>query len=134
MAHVHTNEVIIVPPVPPVSPVPRGNVKCPHCNTVFPIKADPGSTPGADMILSLGISLSRTKCSTASKQLTKKIDGGGIKGYSSLLILKTIMEAVIQEETKRIREENRELSDEELERLKRPSTYFDYIMGTSTGG
>jgi hypothetical protein len=44
------------------------------------------------------------------------------------------MEAVIQEETTRIREDNREPSDEELELFKKPSEYFDYIVGTSTGG
>ncbi|KAK8036718.1 FabD/lysophospholipase-like protein [Apiospora phragmitis] len=48
------------------------------------------------------------------------LDGGGIRGKSSLLILENIME--------RVRE------SEGLDRVPRPCEYFDLIGGTSTGG
>ncbi|KAI1460122.1 acyl transferase/acyl hydrolase/lysophospholipase [Annulohypoxylon moriforme] len=48
------------------------------------------------------------------------LDGGGIRGKSSLLILENIME--------RIRKENH------LDRVPKPCEYFDLIGGTSTGG
>ena len=48
------------------------------------------------------------------------IDGGGIRGKSSLLILENIMERV------------RKL--EGLDDVPRPCDYFDLIGGTSTGG
>jgi patatin-like phospholipase/acyl hydrolase len=50
------------------------------------------------------------------------LDGGGVKGISSLLILRKIMDRV-----KEI--ENRELDSERL-----PKDYFDLAGGTSTGG
>ncbi|KAH8748437.1 acyl transferase/acyl hydrolase/lysophospholipase [Diaporthe sp. PMI_573] len=48
------------------------------------------------------------------------LDGGGIRGKSSLLILENIME--------RIRE------SQGLNQVPRPCDYFDLIGGTSTGG
>ncbi|CAE7168497.1 unnamed protein product [Rhizoctonia solani] len=48
------------------------------------------------------------------------LDGGGIRGLSSLLILKEIM--------------NRVKRDEGLDEVPRPCDYFDVIGGTSTGG
>ena len=48
------------------------------------------------------------------------LDGGGVRGLSSLLILRDIMEDVGQ-------------ASETLE-TPRPSEYFDLIGGTSTGG
>jgi patatin-like phospholipase/acyl hydrolase len=48
------------------------------------------------------------------------LDGGGVRGLSSLLILRDIMEDIGQ--TKRTLE------------TPRPSEYFDLIGGTSTGG
>ena len=48
------------------------------------------------------------------------LDGGGIRGLSSLLILRTIME--------RIRLAN------QLSQTPKPCDYFDLIGGTSTGG
>lgn len=48
------------------------------------------------------------------------LDGGGVRGLSSLLILKDLMYHIQQQ---------RNLKD-----LPRPCEYFDMICGTSTGG
>ena len=53
------------------------------------------------------------------------IDGGGIKGYTALLIMKRIFHAIKVEAKK----EGIELTDE-----PRPCDVFDLIVGTSTGG
>ena len=47
------------------------------------------------------------------------LDGGGIKSYSTLLIIQALMEKV-----------------RKLQKLKvhRPRDYFDYIFGSSSGG
>lgn len=48
------------------------------------------------------------------------LDGGGIKGYTSLLILKRILRTMMVEG--------------QLEEIPRPCNVFDLITGTSTGG
>jgi patatin-like phospholipase/acyl hydrolase len=48
------------------------------------------------------------------------LDGGGIRGLSSLLVLKQLMETIG--------------SKAGLESAPRPCDYFDVIGGTSTGG
>jgi len=48
------------------------------------------------------------------------LDGGGVRGLSSLVILREIMESI------RIRAR--------LQRTPKPCEYFDLIGGTSTGG
>lgn len=48
------------------------------------------------------------------------LDGGGIKGYTSLLILRRIFRTIAAEEG--------------LKELPRPCDVFDLIAGTSTGG
>lgn len=55
------------------------------------------------------------------------LDGGGIKGYSSLLILEELMKRISFWEDKLNR---KNISVEKL----LPCHYFDYIWGTSTGG
>ncbi|KXL42424.1 hypothetical protein M433DRAFT_543131 [Acidomyces richmondensis BFW] len=65
------------------------------------------------------------------------LDGGGIRGYSSLLILKALMHEVWEWEKRLDEEESahdishfKAMSEEEL----LPCHYFDFMYGTSTGG
>jgi patatin-like phospholipase/acyl hydrolase len=48
------------------------------------------------------------------------LDGGGVRGLSSLYILKYVMYEV--------------MAREDLSKLPKPCDYFDMIAGTSTGG
>ena len=48
------------------------------------------------------------------------LDGGGVRGLSSLMILRDIMEAI--------------QGEAETPEVPRPCDYFDLIGGTSTGG
>ncbi|EAT82920.2 hypothetical protein SNOG_09655 [Parastagonospora nodorum SN15] len=71
------------------------------------------------------------------EDLILTLDGGGIRGYSSLLILKQLMHEVAECERRLQRDEGpvagstRQKFDEN-ELL--PCHYFDYMYGTSTGG
>ncbi|KAE9970778.1 hypothetical protein EG327_010154 [Venturia inaequalis] len=56
------------------------------------------------------------------------LDGGGVRGLSSLLIIQDLMQKVALEE-KRLRIRPRDNND-----LPHPCDYFDLIGGTSTGG
>lgn len=56
------------------------------------------------------------------------LDGGGVRGLSSLLIIQDLMQKVAHEE-KRLRIRPRDNND-----LPHPCDYFDLIGGTSTGG
>lgn len=64
-------------------------------------------------------------------------DGGGIRGYSSLLILKQLMHEIAECERRLQLEEGpvpgSERSDFNEDQLL-PCHYFDYMYGTSTGG
>ncbi len=63
-------------------------------------------------------------------------DGGGIRGYSSLLILERLMQEVAVWEN-RFQEQEADLDVPhrtfEAQNLL-PCHYFDYMYGTSTGG
>jgi len=83
--------------------------------------------------------------STTWKRLILTIDGGGIRGYSSLIILRALMQ-----EIQRIEQslEPRATASTQTDRIPRdqipddvfregqyfPCHYFDYIAGTSVGG
>ena len=54
------------------------------------------------------------------------LDGGGVRGISSLYILKEVMAQIARE----YKEENPDAP----EPSPRPCEYFDLICGTSTGG
>ena len=60
-------------------------------------------------------------------KLVLTLDGGGIRGYSSLLILEALM--------KRVAHYEKELNDQVVDvHTLLPCHYFDYMWGTSTGG
>ncbi|KAL6711677.1 hypothetical protein ACN47E_004611 [Coniothyrium glycines] len=71
------------------------------------------------------------------EDLILTLDGGGIRGYSSLLIVQRLMHEVAKCERRLQRDEGpvagssrRDFNEDEL----LPCHYFDYIYGTSTGG
>jgi patatin-like phospholipase/acyl hydrolase len=58
------------------------------------------------------------------------LDGGGVKGISSMIILQKIMDRVQLLENETAIEKNKPIDAEE----RRPVDYFDLAAGTSTGG
>lgn len=66
-------------------------------------------------------------------------DGGGIRAYSSLLILRALMKMIAQLENATLRSATQHNNDDTLinsidGNLPLPCHYFDYIFGSSTGG
>lgn len=74
------------------------------------------------LVLALGSYI----CIISEDKLTHVTDGSGILGYSSLLILKALMERIAAIEDRQ--------HYSKAEKLPLPCHYFDYIFGTSTGG
>ncbi|TKA49859.1 hypothetical protein B0A49_13135 [Cryomyces minteri] len=73
------------------------------------------------------------------KELVLSFDGGGIRGYSSLLILEAIIEKIREVEGNYDNRCNRSqnaplISSTAQERVPLPCHYFDNVFGTSTGG
>lgn len=61
------------------------------------------------------------------------IDGGGIRGYSSLRILSRLMEMVAEENAKQDKLFLGTAKDE-IKFISKPCDYFHHMVGTSTGG
>ncbi|KAI0505912.1 acyl transferase/acyl hydrolase/lysophospholipase [Xylaria bambusicola] len=63
--------------------------------------------------------------------LVLSLDGGGVKGLSSLYILREIMKRIKQLD---LEDAHNALEDRSNNELPLPCHYFDFIVGTSTGG
>ena len=104
-----------------------------------------GSTsPRPSIILCLGVS-SETRYIVRMFKLIKNVDGGGVRSFSSLLILRTLMCKVQDVIRKKSRYKDRLfitkkfyqrqwLIQAALERPVRPRDFFDFIFGASSGG
>ncbi|KAB8345930.1 hypothetical protein FH972_022983 [Carpinus fangiana] len=80
-----------------------------------------------------GVSWSRSPDADPWNSTILTLDGGGIRGYSSLMILKALMhEVAVWEQTLATPEELQDNAFDENSLL--PCHYFDYMYGTSTGG
>ena len=64
------------------------------------------------------------------------LDGGGIRGYSSLLILKELTKQIAFWENKLEKISNKRAADQKVWNWEaiQPCLYFDFMYGTSTGG
>lgn len=93
-----------------------------------------------EQVLSLG-NIDLFRASSMSRTLigSEYADGGGIRGYSSLVILRALIEKIAEIERRYDAGEERQRDtphsswrDDERDPL--PCHYFDYAVGTSTGG
>ena len=101
-------------------------------------------------LLSLGKSRSDVRVLLRANKACQWIDGGGIRGYLELLVLKTLMEYVGEAEEELDSEARHSYHPEsgpenvrqalsnggQIDPARRylPCHYFDYIGGSSTGG
>jgi len=122
---VHTRVSIVIPESPPTS----------HDVTTL-LRSDNGTKTSPDLTV---------KTTPWAKTLILTLDGGGIKGYSSLIILRALMTEIASVEqklephaqssahTERIPSDT--IPDDVLRKGQYlPCHYFDYIAGTSVGG
>ncbi|KIW45558.1 uncharacterized protein PV06_03939 [Exophiala oligosperma] len=58
------------------------------------------------------------------------LDGGGVRGISSMVILKKLMDRIKEMENEKAILQNKPINEEE----RKPVDYFDLAAGTSTGG
>jgi predicted acylesterase/phospholipase RssA len=72
--------------------------------------------------------LSRTRTNPHAPLRLLSLDGGGVRGLSSLMVLDDLMESIAQEEKRLGRRPKNDTT------ALRPCDYFDLIGGTSTGG
>ncbi|KAK5662082.1 hypothetical protein OQA88_10196 [Cercophora sp. LCS_1] len=132
---------------PPVSALRSARPKAKRVHTRVSI-AIPNSTPAShDVTGRTGGASSRYIVTTTpwAKSLILTLDGGGIRGYSSLIILRALMREIASIEQTL---EPKALSSAHTERIDSdkipdhvlrkgqylPCHYFDYIAGTSVGG
>lgn len=81
-----------------------------------------------------GKSWARTVADDPWLPLILTLDGGGIRGYTSLLILKQLMKEVAIWENFYEHEKPPHLRHKYEEEKLQPCLYFDFMYGTSTGG
>lgn len=99
--------------------------------------SSPTVDPWDPAILCFGEILALWKTSGTWTDLGYIADGGGIRGYSSLLILQTLMHEIAAWERKLQQESGlqRTASDDTINDADLlPCHYFDFMYGTSTGG
>ena len=88
-------------------------------------------------ILSLGSSSLAFALTTSLLQMNADecfVDGGGVRGYSMLILLREFMHKTFEEIQSGIRDPDGDEPDQNSNVEPRPCDYFDLIAGTGTGG
>ena len=119
----------------------RVSIVAPKCSTASDATSPRSGSGSGSAITPPGLRVT----STTWKRLILTLDGGGIRGYSSLMILRALMREIERLERSL---EPKALSSTHTDRIPRdqipddvfregqylPCHYFDYIAGTSVGG